>query len=102
MPKVVVPKVVVPKVVVPIKEEILRTAERRRDIGLREDIADYLGELVVLGFEYRLQQLYEQFEAGEISLAYFAQEMGLSMRDLYEVLEQRSLPTSNIELPLAV
>jgi hypothetical protein len=27
--------------VVPIKEEILRTAERRRDIGLREDIADY-------------------------------------------------------------
>lgn len=86
---------------VPIEEEILRTAERRRDIGLRENIADYLGELTVLGFEYRLQQFYEWFEAGEISLAYFAKEMGMSIRDLYKVLEERSLPTSNINLPLA-
>jgi hypothetical protein len=90
-----------PKVVVPIREEILLSAERRRKVGLHEDIAEYLGELVALGFEYRLQQLYEQFEMGEISLEYFADEIGLSLRDLYDVLEQRALPTSNIEIPIA-
>lgn len=43
-----------------------------------------------------LEQLYGQFEAGEISLGYFASEIGLSVRDLYAALEQRGLPTSNI------
>ena len=50
-----------------------------------------------LGFEHRLEQLYRQFETGEISLEYFADELGLSIRDLYSVLEKRSLPTSNIQ-----
>ena len=44
----------------------------------------------------RLQQFYQQFEEGEISLGYFAQEMGLGVRDLYAELEQRALPSSNI------
>ena len=84
------------KVVVPVKEEILRAAERRKAAGVDKDISQFLGELIGLGFEYRLQQLYKQFEAGEISLGYFATELGLSVRDLYAALEQRGLPTSNI------
>lgn len=48
-------------------------------------------------FEYRLRQLYRQFEEGKISPVYFAREMGMSVRDLYGVLEQRGLPTSNID-----
>jgi hypothetical protein len=40
--------------------------------------------------------LYKQFEAGEISLGYFANELGLGARDLYAALEERGLPTSNI------
>ena len=48
------------------------------------------------GFEYRLQRLYRRFEAGEISLGYFANELGLGVRDLYAALEQQGLPTSNI------
>ncbi len=47
-------------------------------------------------FEHRLQQLYRRFEADELSLGYFANELGLSVRDLYAALEQRGLPTSNI------
>ena len=84
------------KVVVPVKEKILRAAERRKATGVSEEIAQFLAELIDLGFEYRLQQLYQRFEAGELSLSYFANELGLSVRDLYAALEQRGLPTSNI------
>jgi hypothetical protein len=55
-----------------------------------------LAELINLGFEYRPQRLYRQFEAGEISPGYFANELGLGVRDLYVALEQRGLPTSKI------
>ena len=85
-----------PKVMVPIKEEILKAAERRKAAGGGESIIQFLAELINLGFEHRLQQLYSQFETGEISLGYFASEIGLGVRDLYAVLEQKGLPTSNI------
>jgi len=55
------------KVVVPVKEEILRAAERRKAVGVGEDIAQFLAELINLGFEYRLRRLYRRFDAGEIS-----------------------------------
>lgn len=84
------------KVVVPIREEILRAAERRKAAGAGEEITQFLAELIDLGFEHRLQQLYRRFESGEISVGYFARELGLSLRDLYALLEQRGLPTSNI------
>ena len=85
-----------PKVVVSVKEEILQAAERRKAAGVGENITQFLAELINLGFEHRLQQLYRQFETGEISLGYFASELGLGVRDLYAALEQRGLPTSNI------
>ncbi len=84
------------KVVVPVKDEILRAAERRKTTGADDEITRFLAELINLGFEHRLEQLYKRFGEGEISLGYFAQEMGLGMRDLYAALEQRGLPTSNI------
>ena len=83
-------------VVVPIREEILRAAERCRAAGMDEEITQFLAELIDLGFEYRLQQLSRQFEVGEISMGYVANELGLSVRDLYAALEQRGFPTSNI------
>lgn len=85
------------KVVVPVKEEILRSAERRRASGAVRDMSQHIAELIDLGFEHRLEQLYRQFETGEISLEYFADELGLSIRDLYSALEVRGLPTSNIQ-----
>jgi len=86
----------VPKVVVPVKEEILRAAERRKAAEGSEGIAQFLAELIDLGFEHRLQQLYRRFEGGEISLGFFAKELGLGVRDLYAALERRGLPTTNI------
>lgn len=85
-----------PKVVVPVKEKILEALERRKAAGAGEDISKLLAELIDLGFEYRLRQLYERFEVGEFSLEYFARELGLNLRELYASLEERGLPTSNI------
>jgi hypothetical protein len=82
--------------VVPVKEEILRAAERRKAAEGSEGIAQFLAELIDLGFEHRLQQLYRRFEEGEISLGFLAQELGLGVRDLYAALERRGLPTTNI------
>jgi hypothetical protein len=83
--------------VVPVKEEeILRAAERRQAAKGSEGIAQFLAELIDLGFEQRLQQLYHRFEEWEISLGFFAQELGLGIRDLYAALERRGLPTTNI------
>ena len=79
-----------------MKKKILEALERRKAAGAGEEISELLAELIDLGFEYRLRQLYERFDAGEISLGYFAQEMGLSLRELYAALEERGLPTSNI------
>jgi hypothetical protein len=81
---------------VPVKEEILRAAERRKAAEGSEGIAQFLAELIDLGFEHRLQQLYRRFEEGEISLGFLAQELGLGVRDLYAALERRGLPTTNI------
>jgi hypothetical protein len=86
----------VPRVVVPVKVEILRAAERRKAAEGSEGIAQFLAELIDLGFEHRLQQLYRRFEEGEISLGCFAQELGLGVRDLYAAIERRGLPTTNI------
>jgi hypothetical protein len=74
--------------VVPVKEEILRAAERRKAAEGSEGIAQFLAELIDLGFEHRLQQLYRRFEEGEIGLGFFAQELGLGVRDLYAALER--------------
>ena len=85
-----------PKVVVPVSEEVLQAAERRKAAGTDREISQFLGEMIDLGLEYRFQQLHQQFEVGEISLAYFSRELGLGVRDLYSALEKRGLPTSNI------
>lgn len=79
-----------------MKQKILAALERRKAAGVGEDIPELLAELIDLGFEYRLHQLYERFEAGELSLGYFARELGLGLRELYAALEERGLPTSNI------
>ena len=83
-------------VMVSVKEEILQAAQRRKAAGMGENTAQFLADLINLGFEHRLQQLYKEFEDGGISLGHFATELGMGIRDLYTALEQRNLPTSNI------
>jgi len=43
-----------PKVVIPIREEILRSAERRKASGAIHEVGQHLAELIDWGFKYRL------------------------------------------------
>jgi hypothetical protein len=87
------------KVVVPVREEIVRAAERRKAAGMEADVAQSLAHLIEVGFEHQLHEVYRRFETGEISLGYAAQELGLGLRELYALLEERNLATSNIGGP---
>jgi len=86
---------------VPVREEIWEAIQRRRATRPDVDWVSFVAELIDLGFEYRLRQLYARFEQGEISLGYLAQELGLSLRDAYHLLEERGWPTSNIGAAVA-
>ena len=55
---------------------------------------EVLNELIMSGFEQKLFSLYKQYQAGEISLGWLGQELGLDLREIYELLEARNLPLS--------
>ena len=44
-----------PEVMVLVKEEILQAAQRRKAAGKPENAAQFLADLINLGFEHRLQ-----------------------------------------------
>jgi predicted HTH domain antitoxin len=81
------------------------------NLELREDIATFVktraakervDELVILenllerGFEQRLRELYKQYQEGEISLGYLAEQLGVGTWRAYHLLEERGLRTANI------
>jgi predicted HTH domain antitoxin len=53
-------------------------------------------ELLARGFEEKLAELYEQFQRGECSLDYMAEQLGVMTWDLYELLERRGMRTTNL------
>jgi len=67
---------------------------RRLEEG-KLDQAGWL-ELLARGFEGKLAELYEQFQQGECSLDYRAERLGVTTWDLYELIEQRGMRTTNV------
>ena len=59
-----------------------------------KSVDEVVNELLKIGFERKLKILYRQYRNGEISLGWMAQELGLSVRDTYDLLERRNLPLS--------
>ena len=53
-------------------------------------------ELLARGFEEKLAELYEQFQRSECSFDYVAEQLGVSTWDLYDLLEQHDLRTTNL------
>ena len=51
-----------------------------------------MGENLDSIFEQKFKRLYKSYRRGEISLGWMAQELGLSVRDTYDLLEKRNLP----------
>ena len=50
-------------------------------------------ELVKGGYEEVIRQLHACYQRGEMTFRAVADELGLSVRDLYDLFEQRGLPT---------
>jgi AraC-like DNA-binding protein len=50
-------------------------------------------ELVESGYEELLRQLHASYQRGEITFRTVAAELGLSVRKLYDLFEQKGLPT---------
>jgi predicted HTH domain antitoxin len=71
-----------------IEEFLGRT---RFDEGCPEIIRKFLQE----GFEKKLEELYNKYQKGEISLGYLAKEVGVTVREAMELLEERGLRTTN-------
>jgi hypothetical protein len=55
-----------------------------------------LNELVWRGFEQKLEELYEQFQRGECSLGYLAEQLGITTWETVHLLEERGWHTSNL------
>ena len=50
-------------------------------------------ELVESGYEEVLRHLPTRFQRGELTFRAVASELGLSVRELYDLFEQKGLPT---------
>jgi AraC-like DNA-binding protein len=50
-------------------------------------------ELVEGGYEGVIHQLHARYQRGELTFRAMAAELGLSVRDLYDLFEQKGLPT---------
>jgi predicted HTH domain antitoxin len=59
-----------------------------------KSVDEVVNELLQIGFEQKFKKLYKRYRGGEISLGWMAQELGLSVRDTYDLLEKRNLPLS--------
>jgi predicted HTH domain antitoxin len=53
-------------------------------------------DLLERGFEKKLRELYKQYQEGEISLGYLAEQLGVGTWRAYHLLEERGLRTANI------
>ena len=50
-------------------------------------------ELVEAGYAETVRQLHARYQRGELSFRAVAAELGLSVRELYDLFEQKGLPT---------
>lgn len=75
----------------PIRQFVEHTS-RERQVPPEQTI----GELVSLGFEALLQQLYDRYRRGEISFGRLAQELGITSWELSHLLEEKGWVIHNL------
>ncbi|MDY7077972.1 MAG: hypothetical protein SXV54_13735 [Chloroflexota bacterium] len=64
--------------------------------GQRISPAQAVEEMVLIGFETRLEQLYSRYSRGEYSLGRLAKELGLTTWEVVHLLEERGWATHNL------
>ncbi len=60
------------------------------------DEKEIVVDLLKAGFEQKLRELYAQYQQGEISLGFLAEQLGVGVWQVYHLLEERGLRTANI------
>ena len=77
------------------KDEVLKIIKKKIT---HEEMAQspMLLELLILGFEQKLQELYGEFQRGESSLGYLADQLDISPWEAVDLLEKRGLRTTNL------
>ena len=55
--------------------------------------ATVVRELIEAGYEETVRQLHARYQRGELTFRAIAAELGLSVRELYDLFEQKGLPT---------
>lgn len=55
--------------------------------------ADIVQELIENGYDDMVRQLHLRYQQGELTFRTIASELGLSVRELYDLFEQKNLPT---------
>jgi hypothetical protein len=75
----------------PISQFVERQASKRQ-VSPQQAVI----ELVSLGFETFLEQLYRRYRRGEISFGRLAQELGVTTWELTHLLEERGWVTHNL------
>jgi len=77
-------------------EEAVVKIIKKKDAKGKIEKSSSLLEFLILGFEQKLEQLYEEFQRGESSLGYLADQLGISPWEVVELLEKRGLRTTNL------
>ena len=58
-----------------------------------ETEAAVVRELIEAGYDEALRQLHARYQRGEMTFRTVAAELGLSVREIYALFEQKGLPT---------
>ena len=74
-----------------LDERIARYVDRVKTQRQATDAA-VVQELIEAGYVETVRQLYARYQRGELTFRAVAAELGLSVRDLYDLFEQKGLP----------
>jgi len=59
-------------------------------IKYNKSIDEVVTQLITIGFEQKFSNLYRKYQACEINLGWLGQELGLSLRNVYSLLEKET------------
>src|SRR2546425_1050768 len=71
----------------------VRLAWQATDVQANATEAAVVRDLVESGYEEIIRRLHARYARGELTFRAVAAELGLSVRELYELFEQKGLPT---------
>jgi predicted HTH domain antitoxin len=79
-----------------VKQAVTQSVRSRLLTEVSRLPTSLLNALLWRGFEQKLEELYNQFQRGECSLGYLAEQLGITTWEAVHLLEERGWHTSNL------